>query len=200
MPFSAPPYVAKLPCNPPDSVPIHEFLFGKVDKYGRFPLASSRSPFTCGISGKTHSAAEVAERIECLARSLASELGLQVNSGNELDKVIAVFSVNAVSPAAAILMRTAMLLTREPHPDRHHDGLVGDASVVWRLRTDQPIILGSRAYSPAQGHQCQSAIYLCALASDCSRIRRSGRYPEEPCVPAGRAGEDPQGSYGTDRS
>ncbi|POR34541.1 Putative 4-coumarate--CoA ligase 1 [Tolypocladium paradoxum] len=96
MTFSTPPYVAKLHCNPPDSVPIHEFLFGEGDKYGRFPLTSSRSPFTCGITGKTHSATEVAERIECLARALASELGLQVNSGNELDKVIGVFSVNAV--------------------------------------------------------------------------------------------------------
>ncbi|KND92253.1 putative 4-coumarate--CoA ligase 1 [Tolypocladium ophioglossoides CBS 100239] len=96
MPFYTPSYVAKLPCNPPDSIPIHEFLFGEGDKYGRFSLASSRSPFTCGITGKTYSAVEVAERIECLARALASELRLQVNSGNELEKVIGVFTVNAV--------------------------------------------------------------------------------------------------------
>lgn len=95
MPFTTPAYAEKLPCEIPDSVPIHEFLFGQEDKYGRYPLSSSKSPFTCGISGKGYSAAEVAERIDMLAAALAKELGFEVKS-LELDKVISIFSVNTV--------------------------------------------------------------------------------------------------------
>ncbi|KAK4061949.1 hypothetical protein Trihar35433_9549 [Trichoderma harzianum] len=96
MPFTTPSYIHKLPFNPPDSIPIHEFLFKDEDKYGRYPIANSRPPFTCGITGKSYSAAEVKNRIEWLSAALASELGFEVNSGSEFDKVIGLFSVNTI--------------------------------------------------------------------------------------------------------
>ncbi|KAJ4858308.1 AMP-binding enzyme domain-containing protein [Trichoderma breve] len=96
MPFTTPPYIHKLPFDPPDSIPIHEFLFNDGDKYGRYPIADSRPPFTCGITGKSYSAVEVKNRIEWLSAALASELGFEVNGRSEFDKVIALFSVNTI--------------------------------------------------------------------------------------------------------
>ncbi|KAL7962783.1 hypothetical protein V8C34DRAFT_301207 [Trichoderma compactum] len=96
MPFTTPSYIHKLPFNPPDSVPIHEFLFTDGDEYGRYPIADSRPPFTCGITGKSYSVAEVKNRIEWLSAALASELGFEVNGGSEFDQVIGLFSVNTI--------------------------------------------------------------------------------------------------------
>ena len=60
-------------------------------------MAESRPFFTCGISGQSYSPLEVKDRVEYLARGLADELGWQVNSGTEWDKVVGVFSANTVS-------------------------------------------------------------------------------------------------------
>ena len=94
MPFYPPPWVPKLPFDPPDSIPICDFILN--ENYGRHPLGYSHAPFTCGLSGKSYSALEVKERVDYLARGLAKELGWQPNAGSEWDKVIAVFSVNTV--------------------------------------------------------------------------------------------------------
>lgn len=94
--FNPPSYIPQLPLQPPDSVPIHDFLFGNGDKYGRHPVAASKPPFTCGITGKSYLVEEVAERIELLARALAAELGWQVNAGKPIDKMIGVFTLNSV--------------------------------------------------------------------------------------------------------
>lgn len=94
--FETPDNIPKLPFQPPDSIAIHEFLFGEEDKYGRQPKASSKPPFTCGITGKAYSVAEVADRLDFLARALSEELGLKVNEGHELDKVIGFFCLNTV--------------------------------------------------------------------------------------------------------
>jgi acyl-CoA synthetase (AMP-forming)/AMP-acid ligase II len=96
--FSPPSYIENVAFSPPDDVPVHEFLFGddSVEKYGRHPKSESLPPFTCGVSGRKFSAEEVGERVEYLARALASELGFEVNDGSELDKVIGVFTLNAV--------------------------------------------------------------------------------------------------------
>lgn len=96
MPFTTPSYIPKLPFNPPDSIPIHEFLFSNGDEYGRYPIAESLPPFICGITGKSHSAADMKDRIEWLSAALASELSLEVNGGDEFEKVIGLFSVNTV--------------------------------------------------------------------------------------------------------
>ena len=95
MVFTAPSWCPQLPFDPPDSIPICDFVFD--EHYGRHPLGYSKSPFTCGLSGKTYSALEVKERVDYLARGLAKELGFKPNEGTEWDKVIAVFSLNTVS-------------------------------------------------------------------------------------------------------
>jgi hypothetical protein len=97
MGFTTPSHIPELPFPPPDSVPVHEFLFGEQSNYGRHPIDSSNPPFTCGLTAKAYSAPDVAKRIDYLARALASQLGWQVNEGDELDKVICTFSVNTVN-------------------------------------------------------------------------------------------------------
>ena len=67
------------------------------EHYGRYPLGYSRSPFTCGITGKAPSILEVKEQVDYLARGLAKELGWSPNEGTEFDKIAGVFSVNTVS-------------------------------------------------------------------------------------------------------
>ncbi|TVY85937.1 Acyl-CoA ligase, partial [Lachnellula willkommii] len=100
MVFTSPSWVPKLrgaytapPRYPPD-VPICDFILD--EKHGRHPLKSSRNPFTCGISGRTYTAAEQVDRVELLARSLSKVLGWQPNKGTEWDKVIVIFALNTV--------------------------------------------------------------------------------------------------------
>jgi hypothetical protein len=80
---------------PPDSLPIHEFMLN--DAHRAHPTAESRNPFTCGLSGRTYTAQESADRAEFLARALSKELGWLPNTGAEWDKVIGIFSLNTVS-------------------------------------------------------------------------------------------------------
>jgi hypothetical protein len=95
MVFYPPSWVPKLPFDPPDSIPISEFIFN--EKYGRCPLKDSRPFFICGITGQSYTALECKQRVDHLARGLAEELKWNPNIGGEWDKVIGVFSVNAVS-------------------------------------------------------------------------------------------------------
>ncbi|CAO2653848.1 Nn.00g105810.m01.CDS01 [Neocucurbitaria sp. VM-36] len=94
MPFQPPSWVPQLPFDPPDSIPICDFML--EEHYGRHPLGYSNNPFTCGLTGKTYSSLEVRERVDYLARGLAKELGFHPNKGSEWEKVIAVFSVNTL--------------------------------------------------------------------------------------------------------
>ncbi|WEW56512.1 hypothetical protein PRK78_001957 [Emydomyces testavorans] len=93
MVFRAPSWVGELPPIP-DDVAICDFMLD--EKYGRYPLASSRDPFTCGMTGRTYSAVKVAERVEVLARALANEFGWKLNKGTEWDKVVGVYSYNTI--------------------------------------------------------------------------------------------------------
>ena len=81
--------------DPPDSIPIAEFMSN--EKYGRHPIAKSRNPFTCGLTGKTFTVRESIERREHLARAISKRMGWFPNEGTPWDKVIAVFSFNTVS-------------------------------------------------------------------------------------------------------
>ncbi|CAF3581295.1 hypothetical protein FGSG_05761 [Fusarium graminearum PH-1] len=94
MVFTSPDWVPKLPIDPPDSIPIAEFM--KNEKYGRCPIAKSRHPFTCGITKRSYSAPQVFERSEFVARALAKRLQWQPNEGTPWDKVLAVFSLNTI--------------------------------------------------------------------------------------------------------
>jgi hypothetical protein len=99
--WTSPSHVPQLPFQPPDTLPIHEFLFNDGDNYGRHSKFTSKPPFTCGSTGKAYSVSEVAERIEYLARALSRELGWSVNEGDEMDKVIGIFSHNSVIPTTS---------------------------------------------------------------------------------------------------
>ncbi|KKK21720.1 phenylacetyl-CoA ligase [Aspergillus ochraceoroseus] len=78
----------------PDDIPISQFIL--TEQHGRFPMATSRHPFTCGLTGKTYSTFEVKERVEYLTRAIAQEFNWTPGSGTEWDKTLAVFSVNTI--------------------------------------------------------------------------------------------------------
>lgn len=80
--------------DPPDSISLHDFM--ATENFGRLPFSQSRNPFTCGLTGKTYSASEARQRADFLARSIAKKLDFSPNEGVEWDKVVAIFSVNAV--------------------------------------------------------------------------------------------------------
>ena len=94
MTFHPPKWVPALSREPPDSIPICDFMFN--EEYGRHPLSTSMAPFTCGLTGNEYSALEVKLRVEKLGRSLARELNWDPNTGSEWDKVAAVFALNTV--------------------------------------------------------------------------------------------------------
>ena len=96
MVFHSPSYVPHLPFTPPRGIPVHEFLLRDDFRYGRHAISSSKPPFTCGITGRSYSAVEVANRVDSLARSLGVRLGCGVNEGRELSKVICVYAFNTV--------------------------------------------------------------------------------------------------------
>lgn len=86
--------------NVPDNIPISEFMLN--EKHGRVPHASSRDPYTCGITGKTFTSRETVDRVDHIARGLAREFGWSPNQGSEWDKCLAVFSVNTVRAGLGI--------------------------------------------------------------------------------------------------
>lgn len=112
MVFRSPDWVPKLPFDPPDSVPISEFMLNEV--HGRHPLGYSKDPFTCGLSGKSYSALDVKERVDHLSKALAKEFGWHPNEGTEWDKVVGVFSLNTVRSKNSIMRRNDTK-TNAPH-------------------------------------------------------------------------------------
>ncbi|KAL9077442.1 MAG: hypothetical protein Q9161_000287 [Pseudevernia consocians] len=94
MVFFPPSWVPELASDPPDSIPISDFMLD--ERYGRYPLHLARQPFTCGLTGFGYSALEVRDRVNKLAKALSKELGWRPNEGTEWDKVIGVFSVNTI--------------------------------------------------------------------------------------------------------
>ncbi|CAH0051033.1 unnamed protein product [Clonostachys solani] len=100
MVFSSPSWVPSLPIDPPDSIPISEFM--QNEAYGRFPISKSRDPFTCGITHRTYSTSEFFQRAEYLARAFAKHLQWQPNEGAPWEKVVAIFSFNTIDFVTAI--------------------------------------------------------------------------------------------------
>lgn len=71
------------------------------ERYGRYALKDSRSPYTCGLTGKSYSASEVRERTDLLARGISKKLEFAPNEGTEWEKVVCLFSLNTVSSNCA---------------------------------------------------------------------------------------------------
>lgn len=68
------------------------------EKHGRHAFATSRNPYTCGLTGKTYTASEFVARTDYLARALAKRLRFDPHDGTEWDRVVGLFSLNTVSP------------------------------------------------------------------------------------------------------
>ncbi|KAL8871311.1 MAG: hypothetical protein Q9174_002828 [Haloplaca sp. 1 TL-2023] len=100
MVFSSPSWVPPLPFDPPDTIPICDFMLD--ERYARRPLNESRPPFTCGLTGTEYSANEVKDRVSKLSKGLSKELGWHPNKGTEWDKVAGVFSVNTIHRLSGI--------------------------------------------------------------------------------------------------
>ena len=94
MVFTTPSWMPQLSMDPPDSIPVSDFILD--EKWGRHPIHHSLPPFTCGLTGVGYSMSEVKDRVHALARGLSQALGWKPNEGTEWDKVICVFSANAV--------------------------------------------------------------------------------------------------------
>ncbi|KAL6857911.1 hypothetical protein ACO1O0_005357 [Amphichorda felina] len=93
MVFLPPSWVPRLP-EVPDSISLEEFMSN--DKHRQQPLAKSRNPYTCGLSGKTYTAHEVVRRTDHLARAIGKRLAFDLNEGTEWDRVICLFSLNTI--------------------------------------------------------------------------------------------------------
>lgn len=76
-----------------------------TEAFGRAAFAQSRNPYTCGITGRGFTAADVAQRVDSLAKALAETLGWSVHDGSEWDKVACVFSINTVRTPTTSLQR-----------------------------------------------------------------------------------------------
>ncbi|KAF7551086.1 hypothetical protein G7046_g7811 [Stylonectria norvegica] len=100
MVFYPPSWVPKLPIDPPDSIPIAEFM--QREDFGRCPVSESRNPFTCGLTGRTHTVSEFFQRSEFLARSFARRLGWAPNDATEWDKVVGIFALNSIDYITSI--------------------------------------------------------------------------------------------------
>ncbi|KAI0425277.1 hypothetical protein F5Y09DRAFT_109794 [Xylaria sp. FL1042] len=94
MVFTPPAWVPQLPFDPPDSIPIHDFVGN--ERYGRQPFDRSQNPFTCGLTGKTYTHAEFRERQDLVSRSLSKRMGWQPNEDTPWDKAITLYSFNTI--------------------------------------------------------------------------------------------------------
>ena len=131
----------------PDSIPISEFMLN--EKYGRVRHASSRDPYTCGITGKSYSSQEVANRVDSLARSLSKEFGWAPNEGSEWDKTLAVFALNTVGGIYRVKKHSMELILSFCRLDRFVAPILGRPQTGRCSHSRQCIILRRRADAPA---------------------------------------------------
>ncbi|KAL7790798.1 hypothetical protein V8C37DRAFT_384060 [Trichoderma ceciliae] len=110
MVFTPPSWTPQLP-DPPDSITVEEFI--RHEKHGRYPLAIARNPYTCGITGKTYSAAQVVERTDLMARAIGKRLGFKPDEETEWERVVAIYSANAIDylPFAHAIHRLSGIVT-----------------------------------------------------------------------------------------
>lgn len=78
----------------PNGITVGEFVYN--EKYGRKNFSKSRSPFTCGLTGRLYAIAEVQQRVDFLARALAKRTGWDPSENDEWNKVACIFSLNTV--------------------------------------------------------------------------------------------------------
>ncbi|KAF4463824.1 amp-binding enzyme [Fusarium albosuccineum] len=110
--FLPPSWVPEPVNDTPNSITIEELV--NSDEHGRHPKKDSRPAYTCGHTGRSISAADVYDRTPPLATAIAAKLGLEVDGGLPLDKVIAIHAVNTVGES--ILLEEAPWTDHFPLP------------------------------------------------------------------------------------
>ncbi|KAG4273450.1 hypothetical protein FPRO04_14553 [Fusarium proliferatum] len=93
MAFYPPSWVPKLP-DIPDSISAADFIH--TEKAGRKSFETSKNPYTCGVTGKSRTAAQVAQRVDFLARGLAKNVGFDPHDGTAWDRVVAIYALNTI--------------------------------------------------------------------------------------------------------
>jgi hypothetical protein len=94
---SAPPPQAVLTgVEIPDSISVADFI--NTEKAGRRAFDKSKRPYTCGVTGASWTAEDVARRVDFLARGLAKNVGFDPNDGTAWDRVVAIYALNTVTP------------------------------------------------------------------------------------------------------
>lgn len=103
---------------PSRTMSLPQFMY--EDYHGRKLKHASRPPFTCGATGRSYSAVEVAQRVDYLSRSLAAAVGFDTEEGTEWERVVGIFSYNSVSatsqPLGQASLLTAIRSTTSPLP------------------------------------------------------------------------------------
>ncbi|CEF77559.1 unnamed protein product [Fusarium graminearum] len=93
MTFNPPSWAPQLP-NIPDSISVADFI--NTDKAGRKAFSSSKNPYTCGVTGQSRSATEVAQRVDFLARGLSKAVGFDAHDGTAWERVVAIYALNTI--------------------------------------------------------------------------------------------------------
>ncbi|RFU79722.1 amp-dependent ligase [Trichoderma arundinaceum] len=94
MVFTAPKWVGELPYDVPTNTLVGDFVFTKA--WPRLSDAVPNGKLVCAISGNSITLQEIRERVDLLARSLSHRLNWKPEEGAPWQKVIGVFSLNAV--------------------------------------------------------------------------------------------------------
>ncbi|KAL4884488.1 hypothetical protein BJY04DRAFT_225678 [Aspergillus karnatakaensis] len=93
MVFTSPPWCSALVTAVPDTKLIADFVF---EGHGTDSNQSTNPLLICAATGKSYSIRDLELRVDLLARSLASTLGWSPNDGVPEDKVVGIYSFNAM--------------------------------------------------------------------------------------------------------
>lgn len=116
MVFTSAKWVGDFPYEPPANTLVGDFAFSQ--SWPGLPEGERpNGKLVCASTGTTFSMQDVRERVESLARSLCHEFKWQPNEGTPWDKVVGVFSLNAVCSSTPC--PTTMKLHSESPLPRH---------------------------------------------------------------------------------
>lgn len=175
------------PPDPPDSITVDEFI--NSERHGRRPFATARDPYTCGLTGASHRAADVPRRVDCLARAIGRRLGLGPREGCEWDRVVGLYSLNTVGLIDARAAPCRLLTLR---PDRLHPLHARRPPPLRRRHPRQRRLLGPGARAPAALVGRKGPLHLRPAARQRAQGGRRGRHPRGPRLPpAGPGGREP---------
>lgn len=168
--------------EPPNNITIGEFIWSS--KHGRRPAATSRSPFTCGLTGKSFTVTQAPQRINFLARGLAQVLKVEPNKGLSLDKVIAIFSPNTVWISYGVDFKVPAIIIANQESwnniDRLHTTNFGDSSNWRHCNSSKRISFAVWAWISAQKDWCYSHLHLRSAFEYCKEgCRAMWYYPRQ---------------------